>query len=264
MKVRVLGSGTLRPDPDRGSPAYWVEVGEHRILLDCGSGALKALAQGGVDWQEISCILLSHFHTDHVGDLPPLLFAFRHALETVRDAPLTIAGPTGIADHLEALARAYGDFIRDPGFPIDVVELNAGTSWRPSGAAYQVHTHPTIHSDASIAFRLESDDGAIGYTGDTGPDPSLGDFFGECHLLLAECSNPDQEATWNHLTPRSLADLAKSARPGLLVTVHVYPPLRPEEVPDLLRRSVYMGDVVAGSDGLVLAVRSGRVLRLNR
>ena len=261
MKVRVLGSGTLRPDPFRGSPAHWVEAGEDRILLDCGSGTLRALGRGWGDWQKLSHILLSHFHTDHVGDLPPLLFALRHGLDAVRVAPLTIIGPSGLDDHLNALARAHGDFVRDPGFPVDVVELKAPASWSPSRAAFQVHAHPTAHSDASIAFRLESDDGVLGYTGDTGPDPSLGAFFRGCHLLLAECSNPDDEASRNHLTPRSLAHLANEALPDLLVTVHVYPPLRPEEVPDLLRRSGYRGEVLAGSDGLVLEVRSGKVLR---
>jgi ribonuclease BN (tRNA processing enzyme) len=259
MKIWILGSGTLRPDACRGAPGYWLECGEERILMDCGSGAIRTLARLGREWDLVSHLLLSHFHTDHVADLAPLLFALKHGTDGSRSACLTILGPPGLSRHVDALAQAHGDFIFDPGFPVELVELSVGDSWTPAGGAFRLRTFPTHHTEASMAFRLETGHGALGYTGDTGPDPALGRFMSGCDLLVAECSNPDGTDGGTHLTPATLGEIASLARARLLVTVHAYPPLRPEEVPDLLMRSGYRGRVLPGRDGLALTISNGEV-----
>jgi ribonuclease BN (tRNA processing enzyme) len=63
-----------------------------------------------------------------------------------------------------------------------------------------------------------------------------------------------------HLTPTSLGEIAGIAGAGLLVTVHAYPPLHPEEVPDLLERSGFRGRVLAGKDGLAFTLSSGELV----
>lgn len=259
MKIWVLGSGTLFPDPHRGSPGYWIECEGEGILMDFGSGTLRTLARLGRAWGSVRYLLASHFHTDHVGELAPLLFALKHGTGGVRTDPLTLVGPPGISAHLEALARAHGDFVLDPGFPLEVVELTPGDQWTPGGGAFLLKSHPTVHTPSSMAYRIEADPGILGYTGDTGPDPALGAFLFGCHLLVAECSHPDGMETDIHLTPASLFDLASMARPDLLVTVHVYPPLLPAAVPGLLRDLGYAGRVLAGRDGLALTLLNGLV-----
>jgi ribonuclease BN (tRNA processing enzyme) len=259
MRVWIIGSGTLRPDPDRGSPGHWVEVGGDRILMDCGAGTLRTLARLGLDWDRVTHILLSHFHADHVGELASLLFALKHGADGSRTRPLAILGPRGVSDHMEALAHAHGTFVLDPGCPLEVIGLDPGAAWTSAGRTFRVLTHNTRHADPSLAFRLETREGVLGYTADTGPDTELGPFFSGCQLLVAECSNPDGADADTHLTPGTLAQLASMARPELLVTVHVYPPLLPEEVPDLLRRAGYDGRAVAGRDGLMVSLREGAV-----
>lgn len=259
MKLWILGSGTLFPDADRGSPGYWVECGSARILMDCGSGVVRTLARLGREWQLVTHLFLSHFHTDHVADLAPLLFSLKHGTDGSRSAPLTILGPPGLVDHVDALARAHGDFLYDPGFPVRLVELSVGDPWAPAGGGFRLETFPTIHTEVSMAFRLETEDGVLGYTGDTGPDPALGRFMSGCDLLIAECSNPDGIGSGTHLTPTTLGEMAALARPELLVTVHAFPPLHPEAVPALLTRAGYAGRVLAATDGLALTISSGEV-----
>jgi ribonuclease BN (tRNA processing enzyme) len=259
MRVWIIGSGTLRPDPDRGSPAHWVEVGGDRILMDCGAGTLRTLARLGRDWQRVTHVLLSHFHTDHVGELAALLFALKHGGDGFRTRPLTILGPRGVSGHMEALARAHGTFVLDPGCPLEVIDLDPTAAWTSAGRTFRVSAYHTRHADPSLAFRLETPEAVLGYTADTGPDAEMGRFFSGCQLLVAECSNPDGADADTHLTPATLAQLASIARPELLVTVHVYPPLLPEEVPDLLRRAGYEGRAVAGRDGLTVFLREGAV-----
>jgi ribonuclease BN (tRNA processing enzyme) len=250
VRLWVLGSGTLRPDPHRGGPAFWVEAGEARILMDCGPGTLRTLARLGLPWPGITHILLSHFHTDHVADLAPLLFAFRHGLEGPRTEPLHVLGPPGLGEHLRWLAMAHGGFVTSPGFPLEVEELTSDASWCPAPGEPMVEARSTLHTHHSMAFRIGIREHLLGYTGDTGPDDTLGDFFRGCPVLVAECAVPDGMPMGNHLTPSDLASLASRANPEVLLTTHAYPPLVPEEVPRLLAEAGYGGVVFAARDGM--------------
>jgi ribonuclease Z len=257
MRLTVLGSGTLLPDPKHTSPAHWVEHGDLRLLLDCGPGALHALARERVWWKAVSHVALTHFHTDHVGDLAPLLFALRHGVRPPRVEPLTILGPRGLEDHLDALVRAHGKYVREPGFPVRVVELGAGERWVDPEGLCTLDTHATPHTAASLAYRVETASGVLGYTGDTGPSAELGAFFRGAHALVAECSLADPAEMDAHLSPRSLVELARAAEPGLLVVTHLYPPLRPHKLPDLLRAAGYEGPLVVARDGTAVEIEDG-------
>lgn len=227
--------------------------------MDCGSGTLGRLATFGLDWSGVTHVLLSHFHTDHVGELAPLLFALKHAPVPRRTNPLVVLGPEGLTDFLERLAQAHGGFVLDPGFPLSIVELPSNGSWTDPADGFRLYTLDTPHTDPSLAFRLEVQGAVLGYTGDTGPAQTLGGFFSGVDLLVAECSHPDDQAQPNHLSPTSLAALATTARPGLLVPVHVYPPLRPEQLPGLIQGAGFHGPVTPGRDGWMATVRPGRV-----
>lgn len=252
MRVWVVGSGTLLPDSKRGPPAYWVETHHSFLLLDCGAGTLRTMARLGLAWEKVSHLLLTHFHTDHVGEVAPLFFALRNGLHPPRDLPMTVLGPVGLYEHFEALARAHGPHLLDPGFPLEIVELSPGRGWEAGAGDFSVEATGTCHTSDSLGFRIEADGATLGYTGDTGPDPNLGGFFRGCHLLVAECSHPEGREIGTHLTPPGLAALAEVASPDLLVVVHCYPPLEPEEVPSLLVKSGYRGQVIPGRDGLGL------------
>lgn len=259
MRLTVVGSGTLIPDAWRGSACHHVSLQGATVLLDCGPGSLRTMARLSLPWQEVSHVVLTHLHTDHVGDLAPLLFALKHGLPVARDEPLTLLGPAGLAAHLEALARAHGPFVMDPGLPLVVQEIQPGSAWLAAGARWRLETVGTIHTPGSLGIRLEGEDGVLGYTGDTGPSPELGPFFRGSHVLVAECSFPDGANVGSHLTPGGLVSLAEVASPKLLVTVHAYPALDPENVPGLLARGGYEGWVLPGRDGLAVDLVSGEV-----
>lgn len=259
MRATVLGSGTLVPDDRHRSAGHLLETPDTVMLLDCGSGTLHRLGGLQKPWMEVSHLALTHFHTDHVGDLAPLLFALRHAPDPPREAPLTVLGPPGIASFLGALADAHGDHVLDPGFPVEIVELDRADMWKAPGGTMEVRTHPTPHTDRSVGYRIETEGGSLGYTGDTGPSEALGAFMEGVDLLLSECSHPDPPAVDNHLTPARVAALGRRARPSMLVTVHHYPGLIGEAVPDLIAAAGYAGTVRQGRDGLELEVRDRRV-----
>lgn len=252
MRLVTVGTGTVVPDPGRASACLWVERDTERIVMDCGTGALQGLARAGLPWGDVSHLLVSHFHTDHINDIPALVFALRHGLATPRTAPLHIAGPVGIRPLTERWAKALGDWLLDPGFPVSVSGL-APEEVFPLGDA-TLRVHPTPHTDESVALRVDAPEGSLGYTGDTGPSDALADFLAGVDILVTECSLPDELPVDNHLTPSRCAKLATRARPGTVVVTHVYPQLRERDVADLIRRAGYEGRVVLAQDGARFAI----------
>lgn len=252
MRLITVGTGTVVPNPERASACHWIEQGDARLLVDCGAGALQGLARAELAWADVGHLIISHFHTDHIGEIPSLIFALRHALETPRRAPLGIWGPVGTGRLFAAWADALGPWLVEPGFDVVIHELRPGCSVDVGGLNVQVSKTP--HTDESLALRFEAGGSALGYTGDTGPSQELGEFFLGVDLLLAECSLPDELAMDIHLSPTSLARLATDALVRRLAVTHVYPQLQRLDVAGLIRQAGYTGEIVVVSDGSELQI----------
>jgi len=252
MRLVTVGTGTVVPDAERASACHWLESESTGILVDCGAGAVQGLARAGLPWGGLQHLLISHFHTDHIGEIPSLLFALRHGLQPPRQLPLDIWGPKGTRRLFDAIARALGSWLVEPGFPVRFHEIAPGEPARIGDL--WVSAAETPHTEESLSYRFEGEGVAFGYTGDTGPNDDLGHFFRGVDLLLAECSLPDDLAVDIHLSPTGLARLAAAAGVRRLAVTHVYPQLRALDVPRLIAQAGYEGEIILAHDGLELTV----------
>lgn len=254
--LTVLGSGTLLPDHGRASASYHLETTGAQVLLDCGSGTLHGLSRHGIAWREVDLVAVTHFHTDHAGDLAALFAALKFVDRT---RPLTVVGPRGLLRFLGHMASAFGDYVLDPGFEVRTVELAEGGDFETEGKdGLTIRCCPTPHTEESVALGVAGLWGALGYTGDTGPSDLVSAFLEGCDVLLAECAICDPPAMDRHLSPAGVAGLARAAGPELLVVTHVYPPQTPDEALAHVR-ALYPGRVVAARDGLRIRIAAGVV-----
>lgn len=253
-RLTVVGCGTVVPEPDRACSSYYVERGEARVLLDCGAGAVQAMARVGVPWEHLTHLFLTHFHADHVGALPGLFFALRHGVHPPRTSvPLEVWGPPGTRALFDGLATTLGDFVVNPGFPCSIREIVPGREVVAGDLTVTCKDVP--HTPESIALRLQSRSSAsaVAYTGDTGPDEELAEFCRGVDLLVGECSLPDELVGDNHLSPSRIARLARRAGVGRLLATHVYPQFRrAADVAALISEAGYEGPVQLASEGLTL------------
>jgi len=257
MEVHVVGSGTLLPDDRHRSAGHLLRWDGGHLLLDCGSGVLHGFARDGLDWRSLSHVAVSHFHTDHVGDLPALFWAWTHGVPEGEAPPRTLIGPVGTRGFLDALRIAHGEYILEPGSPLEVIELRAGDGWEDPNAGFRIRCHDARHSPEALAYRVEAGGVAVGYTGDTGPHPPLGGFFRGVDLLISECAVEDAAEVDIHLSPASAAELAVAADPGILVLTHRYPEVERRGLSDRMRALGVRGRVLVAEDGLRVRVGSG-------
>lgn len=252
MRLVTVGTGTVVPDPDRASACHWVEEGGDRVIIDCGAGALQGLARASLPWGAVDHLVISHFHADHIGEIAPLIFAMRHGLPSPRRSPLHVWGPEGTARLFGDLAAGFGGWVTEPGFGVVISELIPGDQVRLGELRLAVVSTP--HTDESLGLSIAGDDSRLAYTGDTGPGEGLAEFFAGADVLLAECSLPDDLVGDNHLSPSSLAPIAREAEVPRLVVTHVYPQLQEQDVAGLIRRAGYEGEVILAWDGMQLEI----------
>ena len=96
LKVRFFGTSAASPSPSRGFSSIGVyDDSSHITLLDCGDGSVHRLVKSEVDFDAISEIMITHYHSDHVTGLTSII-------ETMgmrkRSAKLSVYGPPGLKE----------------------------------------------------------------------------------------------------------------------------------------------------------------------
>jgi ribonuclease BN (tRNA processing enzyme) len=252
MRLTTIGTGTAAPSRGRVQSGHLVEAGSVRLLLDCGSGVCGRMADLGLRWQDITHLALTHFHADHVIDVPTLLYAWRYGQLPPRSEPLEIIGPAGTLHLLSQFAGVFGDGLLTLGFPISVRELSPGDAVDLADDV-RLRCLKVPHTEESVAYSVERRDRRIVYTGDTGPDAALGVWAAGCDVLLAECSLPASMAMATHLTPAQCGALGAAAKPGVFALTHFYPPVEDVDVRGEVG-ALFDGTVVLATDGWTLEI----------
>jgi ribonuclease BN (tRNA processing enzyme) len=251
MRLTTIGTGTAAPSRGRVQSGHLVECGKVRLLMDCGSGITTRLADLGLPWQTITHLALTHFHADHVVDVPTLLYAWRYGQLPPRTEPLQIIGPAGTLRLLSSFAGVFGQGLLSLGYPISVHEIAAGGAF-DLGADVHLRCLKVPHTDESVAYSVEHGGGRrIVYTGDTGPDQALGEWARGCDVLLAECSLPESMALATHLTPAQCGALGAAADPRVLALTHFYPPVEAVDIRGEVG-ALFGGTVALATDGWTL------------
>ncbi|MCK4763779.1 MAG: MBL fold metallo-hydrolase [Candidatus Aminicenantes bacterium] len=234
MKLTIIGSGTCVPSTKRGAPANYLEIAGSRALVDCGPGTLKQLEKAKLDYKLIDMVFISHFHSDHISDLGPLVQASNWTPGFERKKNLTFIGPPGFEnfyrkyikpvcgsprpDTYEILIEEIEDSLDFPGFRVEALS----TTHSPESTAYKFIEAPAADKQGETASSLI-------ISGDCDFDENSIEFAKNCHTLLLECSFKNNQKVKGHLTPKECGQIAQKSAAKKLILTHLYPPLSAKE-----------------------------------
>jgi ribonuclease Z len=139
MSIFFAGTAGSVPSARRGLPAVLLRRGGDRILFDCGEGTQRQLTRS-VGLADVDSVFVTHFHADHWLGLPGMLKSF--GLRE-RDQPLTVYGPRGLAELMDAMRIVYG---RLP-YELSIIELAPAQTVARDG--YLIAAVPVRHSGGS-------------------------------------------------------------------------------------------------------------------
>ena len=241
-KLVLLGTGTPNACPDASGPSSAVVVGDRAYLVDFGPVVVRQAAKAyrnGIDAlrpDRLVTAFCTHLHTDHTAGYPDLIFT-PWVLE--RKEPLRVFGPKGIRDMTEHLLKAYKvdiDFringfekANEVGYRVETQEITSGVIYRDDRVT--VEAFPVSHGTLeSYGFKFTTPDRVIVISGDTAPLEIVAEKAKGCDILLHEVEYTAglaaREPKWQkyhrevHTLSVDLAEIAKKARPKLLVTYH--------------------------------------------
>ncbi|PUA31903.1 MAG: hypothetical protein B9J98_05270 [Candidatus Terraquivivens tikiterensis] len=228
MKLIFLGTGSIVPTAYRFSSATLIEIGDEKLLFDCGPGTIEKLRKVGVDPNTISRTFLTHYHVDHVLDLIAMvkLRAFdRSGHPSPNPSRLKVYGPVGLKTLASYLFEEIPHFryISRNLSCYKYLELKEVTEGLVEDAgAWRVMCTPVRHYDG-VAYKVEAEGRSIVYSGDTIPDEALVELARGADVLIHECSFPEEHLLGLHTSEKGLAEVAVRARPKILIATHLYP-----------------------------------------
>jgi ribonuclease BN (tRNA processing enzyme) len=149
------------------------------------------------------------------------------------------------------------------GHAVNAHEIKPGLVYQDANV--KVTAYATKHTMESYAYRFDTADRRIVFSGDTGPADSVIEACSGCDILVHEVlphdwlsRRPDfvEYAKRYHTTTTQLAELARKAKPKLLVLYHSSVSWRPvvdnqRSRPEVMLQEMtsrYAGHVVVGRD----------------
>ncbi|HWR19180.1 MAG TPA: MBL fold metallo-hydrolase [Clostridia bacterium] len=245
MKLTILGKYGPFPAPLGACSGYLLESEGISLVLDFGSGTLSRLLQLKPTL-DISAVLLSHLHSDHISDM----FILRYALQQLeargmRSSPIvSVAMPNDPSMEFSALS-ASGVY--------DIQQVHDGTRLRFGDMLISFHrgTHPVPSYSIDITHLGKR----FVYTGDTGYREELVDLCKDADMLLADTGylNADKVSrVAAHLTTGEVGRLARDANVKRLICTHIWPGYTDEQV--LLEVSANFPSAEIAQEGAVYEV----------
>jgi ribonuclease Z len=124
FEILFLGTSASAPSAKRGLSAQIVKHDEYRFLVDCGEGTQRQILQSGTGFKNLTRILLTHGHLDHILGLGGLMSTFMR-WEAIDE--LDIFGGRSTLDRVHDLI--YGVVLRgnQSPMPLRMNEIKPGT-----------------------------------------------------------------------------------------------------------------------------------------
>ncbi len=267
IEVTLLGTGSPLVDPERGGPATLVRAGGATFLFDCGRAALMRAAAVGVAANQLTALVLTHLHSDHITDLNDVITS--RWVTTFEPSPLRVLGPPGTAAVIDGLLASlapdvsyrlahHDDLTWDPA--LEVEEAVDGVVF--DGGGVRILAAPTDHRPVhpSVGYRVEHDGVAVVIAGDTVPCPGLDELCDGADALVHTVIREDlvrlipvprlQDILDYHSSVEQAAETATRGGVGTLVLTHYVPPMQPgtEDEWRALAAARFSGTIELGAD----------------
>jgi ribonuclease BN (tRNA processing enzyme) len=278
LEFRVLGTSAAFAGKNEACSSYLVTWRDSRYLVDAGPGSFSVL-QNYMPYRDLSGVILSHLHADHVSDILSIRYAVYTAQKENRmKKPLPLYMPRKPKKTFRCIRGAVGEefcftclgerleldleglrvsFLRTD-HPIETYAMKFTVAGSPADAGSSTRAEASDGPGVSADAGDSRDPGprVLVYTADTGLFPGLLRFCEGARVLVAEATlqNRDREIErLGHMTSERAGELARDARVETLVLTHLWPEYDKKISLEEAKR-VFNGTLLLAERGLRLSV----------
>jgi len=217
-KLIILGSSNAIADQNHENTHMVILGHERSILIDCVSNPIVRLRMAGVELDNLTDVILTHFHPDHVSGVPLLLMDL---WLLGRKRALNIYGLEHTLERVQKMMDFY-DWSAWPNFYPVIFHQLPEEEMSPvlSSQEYRIFASPVNHLVPTIGLRVEfpQTEKILAYSCDTEPVPSVVNLASGADVLIHESAGLSR----GHSSAGQAGQVARQAEVGALFLIH-YP-----------------------------------------
>ncbi len=217
-KLIILGSSNALSSKDSEN-THMVLAGEERlVMIDCVNNPVHRLEQAGVDFMDVTDLILTHFHPDHVSGVPLLLMDM---WLRGRTRLINIYGLHHTLDRMEKLMGMYSWENWPKFFPVAFHRLpDSENTLLLDCTEFKITSSPVRHLIPTIGLRFDfkTNRKALAYSCDTEPCVEVVRLAEGADVLIHEATG----ASLGHSSAGQAGQIAAQAEVRKLYLIH-YP-----------------------------------------
>ena len=291
--------GTCGPfaDPRRANSCEAVIAGKSLYVVDIGPGSERKMEIMKLNPGQVRAVLLTHFHSDHIGDLGELML--KRWAGGSKKLPLEVFGPTGVETVVKGFNQAYtlddkyrilhhgpevvppsgaGGLARTFDFPAGKEEVIIIDAEGLKVTAFLVDHGPV---KPAVGYRFDYKGRSVVISGDTSPSRVLSRQAKGADLLVHESLQRHMVRTLQkvsqksgrintakvmgdiqnyHTSPEEAAQIASEAEVRYLLLTHLLPPLPVSDLKPAFMgdaKKIFRGPITIAEDGMFFTLPAG-------
>ena len=247
-KLIILGSSNAVSSEDSEN-THMVLVGEKRtVMVDCVNNPIHRLAQVGVDFLDVTDLVLTHFHPDHVSGVPILLMDM---WLRGRNELINIYGLHYTVDRMEKMMQLY-DWENWPNFfPVAFHHIpSSEKALILDSDEFRIVSSPVRHYIPTLGLRVDFkiSNKAMAYSCDTEPCEQTVRLAKNADVLIHEASGESR----GHSSACQAGQIAMQAEVKKMYLIHYPTGKYINENLISEARQHFQGDVVLATDFMTL------------
>lgn len=230
-KLVILGSSNAIPDEDHENTHMALKGHDGVVLVDCVNNPTVRLSQAKLNMDDLTDLILTHFHPDHVSGVPSLLM---NMWLLGRKRPLNVYGLAYTLERIQKLMEFY-DWGTWPNFYPVNFHIIPEEELTPvlKNEEFEIKASPVHHMVPTIGLRIEfsTNDKVLAYSCDTEPCEEVKRLSAGADILIHEASG----SSFGHSSASQAGGIARAAEVGQLYLIHYA--TRDADFQDLIRQA---------------------------
>ena len=251
-KILFLGTAAAVASAQRDNTSLlFVDDSGEKILIDCAGSPVTKLAKLGFDYRQISNLVLTHTHVDHIYGIPSLLhsqykLANRINIFATQECLLLVRGLISF--------HKLEDPKKFPEVSFHTIPADKNNFLFFESEKTLISSFPVKHAPDSIGLKICFKDPPLTcvYSGDTAFSRTIIQEAKGADYLIHDCACPSRFAKGLeevHTSALALGEIAEEAQVKTLIPIHFLTEIdfKIEEIENEIRKN-FSGNLIIPSD----------------